>query len=87
MEQEIAEIGEGLVEIKHVSRQPGSRSKVAVYSKDPNIDPSGACIGTHGLRIARVLSQINGEKIDVVNYSENPALVTDPRGLNHATTQ
>ena len=74
MEQEIAEIGEGLVEIKHVSRQPGSRSKVAVYSKDPNIDPSGACIGTHGLRIARVLSQINGEKIDVVNYSENPAL-------------
>ena len=74
MEQEIAEIGEGLVEIKHVSRQPGSRSKVAVYSKDPNVDPSGACIGTHGLRIARVLSQINGEKIDVVNYSENPAL-------------
>ena len=74
MEQEISEIGEGLVEIKHVSRQPGSRSKVAVYSKDPNIDPSGACIGTHGLRIARVLSQIGGEKIDVVNYSENPAL-------------
>ena len=74
MEQEISEIGEGLVEIKHVSRQPGSRSKVAVYSKDPNIDPSGACIGTHGLRIARVLSQIGGEKIDVVNYSENPSL-------------
>lgn len=74
MEQEISEIGEGLVEIKNVSRQPGSRSKVAVYSKDPNIDPSGACIGIHGLRIARVLEQIGNEKIDVVNYNENPLL-------------
>lgn len=74
MEQDIAEIAEGIVEIKGVSRQPGSRSKVAVYSKDPNIDPSGACIGPHGSRIARVLTQINNERIDVINYNENPLL-------------
>lgn len=74
MESEISEISEGIVEIKGVSRQPGSRSKVAVYSKDPNIDPSGACIGPRGSRINRVLTQIGSEKIDVVNYSENPLL-------------
>ena len=74
MEQDIAEISEGVVEIKGVARQPGSRSKVAVYSKDPNVDPSGACIGPHGSRIARVLAQIGNEKIDVVNYNENPLL-------------
>ena len=74
MEQEISEVGEGLVEIKHVSRQPGSRSKVSVVSKDINIDPSGACIGPHGQRIARVLVQLGNEKIDVVNYNENPLL-------------
>ena len=74
MEQDIAEIAEGIVEIKGVSRQPGSRSKVAVYSKEPNIDPSGACIGPHGSRILRVLTQISNERIDVVNYNENPLL-------------
>ena len=74
MEQDISEIGEGIVEIKGVSRQPGSRSKVAVYSKNPNVDPSGACIGPHGSRIARVLTQIGNERIDVVNYHENPLL-------------
>ena len=74
MEQEISEITEGVVEIKHVSRQPGSRSKVSVFSKDANIDPSGACIGPHGQRIARVLVQLGNEKIDVVNYNENPLL-------------
>lgn len=74
MEQDISEISEGIVEIKGVSRQPGSRSKVAVYSKEPNIDPSGACIGPHGSRILRVLTQIGNERIDVVNYNENPLL-------------
>lgn len=74
MEQEISEVSEGLVEIKHVSRQPGSRSKVSVVSKDINVDPSGACIGPHGQRIARVLVQLGNEKIDVVNYNENPLL-------------
>ena len=74
MEQDISDIAEGVVEIKGVSRQPGSRSKVAVYSKNPNVDPSGACIGPHGSRIARVLTQIGNERIDVVNYNENPLL-------------
>ena len=74
MEQEISDISEGVVEIKHVSRQPGSRSKVSVLSKDVNVDPSGACIGPHGQRIARVLVQLGNEKIDVVNYNENPLL-------------
>lgn len=74
MEQDIAEISDGIVEIKGVARLPGIRSKVAVASKDPNIDPSGACIGPRGMRISRVLSQIPGEKIDVINYNENPLL-------------
>lgn len=74
MEAEINEIKEGIVEIKGVSRQPGSRTKVAVWSKDPNIDPSGACIGQRGMRIAKVLNHLNGEKIDVINYDENPLL-------------
>ncbi len=74
MEQDIAEISEGIVEIKGVARQPGSRSKVAVSSKDVNVDPSGACIGPHGSRIARVLSQIGSERIDVINYNDNPLL-------------
>ena len=74
MEQDISEVGDGIVEIKSISRQPGFRSKVAVYSKDPNIDPSGACLGPRGQRIERVIKQLNGEKIDVVNFSENPLL-------------
>lgn len=74
MEQDIAEIREGIVEIKGVARQPGLRSKVAVYSKNPNVDPSGACIGQGASRIGRILSQISNERIDVINYSENPLL-------------
>lgn len=74
MEQDISEIADGIVEIKGVARLPGIRSKVSVASKDPNIDPSGACIGPRGMRISRVLTQIPGEKIDVVNYNENPLL-------------
>jgi len=74
MEQDIVEISSGLVEIKSVSRQPGVRTKVAVTTKDPDIDPSGACIGQRGSRISRVTTQISPEKIDVVNYSENPLL-------------
>ena len=74
MEMEISDIANGTVEIKGVARQPGSRTKVSVYSKDPNVDPSGACIGPHGMTISHVLSYINNEKIDVVNYSDNPLL-------------
>lgn len=74
MEQDISEIADGIVEIKGIARQPGFRSKVAVSSKDPNIDPSGSCIGPHGQRINRVISQIGNERIDVINYSDNPLL-------------
>lgn len=74
MERDIGEIHDGIVEIKGIARQPGSRSKVAVYSKDPSIDPSGACIGHGGSRLSQVTSQLANEKIDVINYSENPLI-------------
>lgn len=71
-EQEVPEIFEGDVEVKSISREAGSRSKIAVYSKDENIDPIGACIGPKGMRVANIVSELNGEKIDVVKYSEDP---------------
>lgn len=74
MEQDISEIYDGTVEIRSIARIAGIRTKVAVSSKDINIDPSGACIGPKGTRIQRVISQIGGERIDVINYSENPIL-------------
>ena len=72
-EYEIPEIDEGLIEVKSVSREPGVRSKVAVYSKNENIDPVGSCIGPKGLRIESIKKEIRGEKIDVVEWSEDPA--------------
>ena len=72
-EQEVPEIFDGLVEVKSISREAGSRTKIAVYAKDPNIDPVGACIGPKGMRVANIVSELNGEKIDVVRYSEDPA--------------
>ena len=72
-EYEIPEIDEGLIEVKSVSREPGYRSKVAVYSKNENIDPVGSCIGPKGLRIESIKKELRGEKIDVVEWSEDPA--------------
>lgn len=72
-EKEVPEIFDGTVEVKSISREAGSRTKIAVYSKDPNIDPVGACIGPKGMRVAHIVSELNGEKIDVVRYSEDPA--------------
>ncbi len=72
LEKEIPEIFNGEVEIKSISREPGSRTKVAVYSKDPNIDPVGACIGQKGMRIGAIVDELCGEKIDVIKYSEVP---------------
>lgn len=71
-EQEVPEIFDGDVEVKSISREAGSRTKIAVYSKDENIDPVGACIGPKGMRVANIVSELNGEKIDVVRYSEDP---------------
>lgn len=72
-EFEIPEIYEGLIEIKSVSRDAGNRSKVAVYSTNPDIDPVGSCVGPKGIRIQNIINELNGEKIDVIEWSEDPA--------------
>lgn len=71
LEFEIPEIYEGLIEIKSVARDPGKRSKVAVYSQDPNIDPVGSCVGQRGIRIQNVINELHGEKIDVIEWNED----------------
>lgn len=73
-EFEIPEIYEGVIEIKSVSRDAGSRSKVAVYSPNENIDPVGSCVGQKGIRIQNIISELNGEKIDVIEWNEDPAI-------------
>ena len=74
LEFEIPEIYEGVIEIKSVSRDPGYRSKVAVYSPDPNIDPVGSCVGQKGVRIQNVINELSGEKIDVIEWNEDPSI-------------
>ena len=73
-EFEIPEIYEGVIEIKGVSRDAGSRSKVAVYSPNENIDPVGSCVGQKGVRIQNIINELNGEKIDVIEWNEDPAI-------------
>ena len=72
-ELEVPEIQEGIVEIKSVAREPGNRSKIAVYSKDENVDPVGSCVGHRGLRVQSIVDELGSEKIDIVKWSENPA--------------
>ena len=72
-EFEIPEIYEGLIEVKSVSRDAGYRSKVAVYSTNENIDPVGSCVGQKGIRIQNIINELKGEKIDVIEWSEDPA--------------
>ena len=74
LEIEIPEIYEGIIEVKSVSRDPGKRCKVAVYSQDPNIDPVGSCVGQKGIRIQNIINELNGEKIDVIEW--NPDIAT-----------
>ncbi|MBQ1934219.1 MAG: transcription termination/antitermination protein NusA [Clostridia bacterium] len=71
-ELEIPEIQDGTVEIKSVSREAGSRTKIAVASADPNVDPVGACIGNRGMRIAAINDELRGERIDIIRYSDDP---------------
>ena len=71
-EQEVAEIQDGTVEIKSIAREPGSRTKIAVYSNNPNVDAVGACVGVNGSRVNLIVDELNGEKIDIVNWDENP---------------
>ncbi len=72
-ENEVPEIAEGIVEIVQVAREPGSRSKIAVRSKDPDVDPVGACVGLKGRRVQAVVQELRGEKIDIVPWSPDPA--------------
>ncbi len=71
-ELEVPEIYDGIVEVKNVSREAGSRTKMSVWSSDESIDPIGACVGPKGQRVAAVVDALNGEKIDIIKYSENP---------------
>jgi N utilization substance protein A len=70
---EVPEIKEGIVEIKGVAREPGVRSKIAVYSKEPDVDPVGACVGFKGSRVQSVVQELRGEKIDIIEWSPDPA--------------
>ena len=71
-ELEVPEIYDGTVEIKSIAREAGSRTKMAVWSADPDVDPIGACVGPKGGRVASIVNELNGEKIDIVKYSESP---------------
>ncbi|MFS8582191.1 MAG: transcription termination factor NusA, partial [Limnochordales bacterium] len=71
-ELEVPEIHDGIVEIKAVAREAGNRSKIAVYSRDPNVDPVGACVGPRGTRVQAVVQELRGEKIDIVEWSPDP---------------
>lgn len=71
-ELEVPEIYDGTVEIKSIAREAGSRTKMAVWSADENVDPIGACVGPKGGRVASIVDELNGEKIDIIKYSENP---------------
>lgn len=73
-EMEIPEISNGAVEIKNIAREPGSRSKIAVASKQDGIDPVGSCVGQKGVRIVTIISELGGEKIDIIEWSENPEI-------------
>ena len=71
-ELEVPEIFDGTVEIKSIAREAGSRTKMAVWSEDPNVDPIGACVGPKGGRVAAIVNELGGEKIDIIKYSESP---------------
>ena len=73
-EMEVPEIQEGIVTVKAVAREPGMRSKIAVFSNDENIDAIGSCVGQHGVRVQAVVEEIGSEKIDIIQWDENPAL-------------
>jgi N utilization substance protein A len=71
-ELEVPEIHDGVVDIKAVAREAGARSKIAVYSKDHNVDPVGACVGPKGSRVQTIVNELKGEKMDIINWSSDP---------------
>ena len=76
-ESEVAEVKDGTVEIKSIAREAGSRTKIAVWSNDPDVDPVGACVGMNGARVNAVVDELRGEKIDIINWDENPAILIE----------
>ena len=76
-EAEVTEVKDGIVEIKSIAREAGSRTKIAVWSNDPDVDPVGACVGMNGARVIAIVSELRGEKIDIINWNENPALLIE----------
>jgi N utilization substance protein A len=74
-ESEVTEIKDGTVEIKSIAREAGSRSKIAVWSNNPNVDPVGACVGINGARVNSIVDELKGEKIDIVCWDENPGIL------------
>ena len=76
-ESEVTEVKEGIVEIKSIAREAGSRTKIAVWSNDPDVDPVGACVGLNGARVNAIVEELRGEKIDIINWDENPAVLIE----------
>ena len=76
-EAEVAEVRDGTVEIKAIAREAGSRTKIAVWSNDPNVDPVGACVGMNGARVNSIVSELRGEKIDIITWDENAAFLIE----------
>jgi len=76
-ESEVTEVKDGTVEIVAIAREAGSRTKMAVWSNDPDVDPVGACVGMNGMRVNAVVSELKGEKIDIINWSDNPAILIE----------
>ena len=76
-ESEVIEVKEGIVEIKSIAREAGSMTKIAVWSNDPDVDPVGACVGMNGARVNAIVNELRGEKIDIINWSDNPAILIE----------
>lgn len=76
-EKEVAEVQDGTVEIKSIAREAGSRTKIAVWSNDENVDPVGACVGLNGARVNAIVNDLKGEKIDIINWDEDPAVLIE----------
>ena len=76
-ESEVAEVRDGTVEIKSIAREAGSRTKIAVWSNDPEVDAVGACVGMNGARVGAGVNELHGEKIDIINWDENPAILIE----------
>ena len=76
-ESEVAEVKDGTVEIKAIAREAGSRTKIAVWSNDPDVDPVGACVGVNGARVSAIVNELRGEKIDIITWNENPAMLIE----------